>query len=623
MGVGGRGHYCPRATQELLKHRGPDGAGTVFWQRGHQHVSLDRSATPPDVILVHTRLAILDCTPAGHQPMVSDDKTLAIAYNGELYNYLELRDVLRRLGHGFRSSGDTEVVLKAWMQWGLDCVTRFQGMFAIAALDLRRNELALVRDEYGIKPLYYRRHVSGFHFASEIRPLLDGSERGSSSVATRYLVGGGVPDGTSETFFEGVEAVRRGTVVRIDLASLRSSVTEWAPAVRRLTSHDISWDSAVGQVQDQFERSVDKHLRSDVPVACALSGGIDSSALISVARKVRGKHERITAISYIPDDIQISEESWMALVARTAECSWIRVTIPMEDVASEMDDLILSQGEPFASSSVFAQRRIYEAARLNGFSVVLDGQGADELLGGYPFFVLKLIRDLIRTRRLSAAWRVAGSGTLRSSALTSVGREIARTILPGRLSSLASASALAMSAPMVIGFMDTYRVETATTGRAVSLEQSLASELLSAGLGGLLRYQDRNSMAYSVESRVPFLGTEFARLIRSLPTEYLIDETGTTKAIFRAAMRGLVPDEILDRRDKVGFVTPQQGWLKHVIHGVIGSEWDIPFLDRRAVERHFRSLSTSLEGGRGLSWRLFNLIRWSQLSGVRWEAATP
>jgi asparagine synthase (glutamine-hydrolysing) len=580
------------------------------------------------VTLAHTRLSILDLSPAGHQPMRTADGRLTLIYNGEIYNYRELRAELEAMGRTFTSTSDTEVLLTAWDSWGTDALARFDGMFAFAMLDRRAATLTLARDPFGIKPLYYFADAGEFAFASEPRALRAVSGRDFGPDLQRaydYLVFGDYDD-SERTFYEGVRSLPAGHTLAVQLAGSQVGTPRqwWHPPVEAGSADTFT--QAAERVRHMFLDSVRLQLRSDVPVGAALSGGIDSSAVVCAMRAVEPRMP-IRTFTFVARGSSVDEERWADLVNAAAGATPTKVSLSSGDLLHDLDDLIATQGEPFGSSSIFAQYRVYRAAREAGVVVTLDGQGADELFAGYHGYPGARLLDYLDERRYADALRFVkawsnGSGRSMRHALMSLGNELTPRPLRGLALQVAGQTpqprwldcgGLAERGVVLGQANATARAEQ----RGRRLASALRSALLRRGLPALLRHGDRNSMRWSVESRVPFLTRAMAEYVLQLPPEFLVSETGQTKHVFRAAMRGIVPDTVLDRQDKIGFATPERDWLYPIassVRSTLRDDLDLPFIRAEQVVREFDMM---LSGQRRFSWQLWrwiNYARWSRLA---------
>lgn len=595
-----------------LEHRGPD-----------DHGSETLTVAGSVVALGHTRLSIIDLSSAGHQPMHSFDDRYIIVFNGEIYNYKELREELTSYGHCFRTNTDTEVLLASWAHWGEDCLPRFQGMFAFAILDREVMTLTCVRDAFGVKPLYYALEGEEFLFASEVsaikalkrQPLNLDWQR-----AYEYLAFGDYDSGP-RTFLEGVSHLLPGHLLRLDLHSgvLAAPQLWWAPSI--VERKDLSFEQAAERVRETFLTSMRLHLRSDVPLGVALSGGIDSSAVVCAMRHLEPDLP-IHTFSYIAQGSKVSEEVWVDRVNAHVQAVPHKVIVSAAELAIDLDDMIRSQGEPFGSTSIYAQYRVFKLAREQGVTVTLDGQGADEMLAGYIGYPGQRIRSLVETGHFVQAlgfldkwskWpgrsRMLGAKYAASEMVDGWVYKALRG-LGGREDTKSWINYVPLQDQGIARIYPRQRPDRTASGRRVVSE--LAFALTRRGLPSLLRHGDRNSMRFSVESRVPFLTLNMVDLMLSLPESYLISQNGETKRVFRAAMRGIVPDDVLDRRDKIGFETPEHEWMvsmADMIRGWLRVDLGLPFLNQAEILREFEQM---LSGERRFSWQVWRWINFSR-----------
>lgn len=602
----------PQALQ-AMHHRGPDDQGLDLLPMG--------SAT---VGLAQARLSIIDLSAAGHQPMHSRDGGWAIIFNGEIYNYRELRAELQTLGYSFFSDSDTEVLLAAWAQWGQACLPRLAGMFAFAVLDRRAHRLTCVRDAFGIKPFFYANGAEGFRFASEIpalQALLPGKPQLNWQRAYDYLVHGDYDSG-SDSFFAGVQHLLPGHWLSVDLATGQASIPQrwWAPRIEEQPGWHFA--DAVEQVREQFLKNIRLHLRSDVPLGAALSGGIDSSAVVCAMRHVEPDLP-IHTFSFIATGSDVNEEHWVDRVNSHVGAMAHKVRVTPQELARDLDDMIRTQGEPFGSTSIYAQYRVFQLAREHGITVTLDGQGADEMLAGYNGFPGQRLRSLLETRKLSDAWQFWGlwaqwPGRSRMQGAKALMGQLARDNFYNTLRALNGGNSRpdwingqALQQRKVLMRFPHHPAEPTEPGRRMMAE--LGQSVSTRGLLALLRHGDRNSMRFSIESRVPFLTVEMVDLLLSMPEEYLISPEGETKHVFRAAMRGIVPDDVLSRRDKIGFATPEKAWLLSITDQVrqwLRVDLGLPFLNQAKILQEFEQIVAGKKPFSWQVWRWINFFRW-------------
>lgn len=608
-----------------LLHRGPDGHGSTSFR-------LDKGVA---IAFGHTRLAILDLSDAGLQPFNSKDQMYSLTYNGEIYNYREIRTELEALGVSFRTSSDTEVLLEALIAWGTRALDKIEGMFAFGFLDKKAKKLLLARDPFGIKPLHYALRSGKLGFASEIRALralMPSLNVVNARIASNYLLFGHVQK-TSETFVEGVKILLPGHFLLIDLSEeLRTPepTKYWNPDFS--TSREMDFDSAKAAFRELLFESVSLHMRSDVPVGSALSGGLDSSSIVSIMRYLNPEAE-IHTFSFIASDPRVNEELWVDKVATSARVISHKVKPDSEDLFErDLDSLIRCQGEPFPDLSIYAQYKVFELAKSVGIRVSLDGQGADEMLAGYNGYaearILSLLErgSVFEAIRLMKNWGKWPGRSLRNLLSVGVAEMFPDTVRSKPFIAAAQSFGLMRDSSRLY-FSD--RVFTraneeveADTRRQSYRGRRLAESLLIAlgpkGLSSLLRFADRNSMNFSVESRVPFLSRKLVEFTLSLPEQYLLSQKGETKHILRSSLRGIVPDEILSRRDKIGFEASTAGWgkgssvLRAVSENLDGLGLVLPEPTEKAIQEVFsgtRQLDSAL-------WRVINYSRWAQLEGI-------
>lgn len=559
------GRTATERMVEALSHRGPDGRGTFVEDR---------------IALGHVRLSILDPTPAGAQPMARGP--LVLAYNGEVYNYLELADELRARGEAFASGSDTEVILAAFRAWGLEAIPRFNGMFAFALWDGDRSRLVLARDRMGVKPLYYRVSARSVAFASEPQALVaagplddgDGWSPEPNPRAIRNFLVRGALDNTVETFFGGILALAPGHLAVVQRGSM-TQTRYWGPPPLSDDARPVAVGSdgmrdreLVEEFRALFLSSCRLRLRSDVAIGTCLSGGLDSSAIVATVAQLRaaaaGPHEQMPRLAFharFPSH-NIDESGYAAEVADQNGVHLVYSTPRGTPLLEAIAPVLRAQGEPYGGASIIAEFAVMSAAREEGLKVMLDGQGADELLGGYHQALGIRTAGLLRAGRVGGALHElrgqVSQGTLSpSAALVWGARELIGPTAVRRFREFAAGGgAIRLGSPLAeLDDVDVYADPPGTL-----LAQRLWRVTFSGSLPSLLRYEDRNSMAHGVEARVPFLDYRLVEFAALLPDRLRVNR-GVTKVALRRAMSGLIPDRIRDRRDKLGFVAPQRAWL--------------------------------------------------------------
>ena len=527
----------------LQRHRGPDGEG-FYDSKG--------------VSLGHCRLAIIDLTETGHQPMADPEGRYWITFNGEIYNYLELGEELRELGYRFQGRSDTEVLLAAFRQWGEKCLERLRGMFAFAIWDERTGSLFAARDRLGIKPFHYWVNgTSKLAFASELKALLEflPDRTANTTLAKQFLAWNLIDHVPGETMVSGIMRLPPAHALLWRQGEGLRTWRYWELNVNK--DFQVSPEHEAELIEEfrhQFEETVSLHLRSDVPVGTCLSGGLDSSAIACVInlelhrRGVWQKHSQHT-FSACFEDPRLDERPYIETVVDTIRCQSHYVFPSGERFAEDLEQLVWHQEEPVGSSGVYAQYCVARLARESGIKVLLDGQGADEQLAGYRKFILVYLRQLVNSGSYAKAVREAIAFFCRP--------EILRTsrFVDGRRYFYRSLPEGAVLWPE--GF---FPERPSTLGIGLSLGSRIEADLTQFSLPALLRFEDRNMMAFGVESRVPFVDHHFVEWVAKLPSSLRLSG-GWTKRILREALRGILPERIRTRRSKLGFSTPEPAWL--------------------------------------------------------------
>jgi asparagine synthase (glutamine-hydrolysing) len=612
-----------------LKHRGPDDEGYATLGNSGRIQCFSGKETDagvsglPDIqlagytklALAHRRLSILDLSADGHQPMCPDNGRSALVFNGEIYNYRELREMLKAVGCNFRTESDTEVVLKALETWGESAVSRFRGMWAFAWLDMWRGTLLLSRDRFGIKPLYYTKQGDKIAFASEIKALLQAKvlpARTGRNELFEYLAFGSLSKPFAEPF-DNLNAVAPGTNLHVRLSDLYTREDRWYELSQSLRASPSGTAEDFG---DWLTESVKLHLRADVPVGACLSGGLDSSAIAAACTLGEGVNPFHTFTAVFPGK-SIDEGDYARQVIEALPGVNGHFTTPTaETLLNDLDEMIRFQDLPVGSTSVFAQWEVMKLAGSQGMKVLLDGQGADELLGGYyPFAGLRLI-NLLKRGHFSTFLREYNQLKIRfTPAIHTAFLRAAYYYLPeGLQRSLRNRERIGsrMIAP---AFRREWQAQVPSRGGRDFLDHSLRS--LRFGLYELLRYEDRNSMAFSIESRVPFLDHVLAERCLALPESEKMHQ-GWTKYPVRRYLQGKVPDAVTWRVNKLGFVTPQEEW-KSLLTPVLANyllNYDYP---PELDAGYFRQLAhKGVKKPEHLSefWRAYSVLRWLEVFGV-------
>ena len=645
------------ATSQLIRHRGPDDEGFLVVGKWGARASFgpDTAATTRNsavhscremlepgqaqdgdyLLLGHRRLSIVELSPMGHQPMQRESRYWMV-YNGEVYNYREIRAELEARGRTFVSDSDSEVIMAAYAEWGPACLDRFNGMWAIAIFDAIENSLFLARDRFGVKPLYLWPRAEGLAFASEIKAFTafpDWKPVANHARVYDFLVWN-VLDHSEETLFQGVVQLPAGHSLTLDLEMAGSIGAPPRVMPQPVRWYDVETAAArrgagtVERIRDLLRDSVRLRLRADVPVGSCLSGGVDSSAIVSLMGgelEANRNADNLRTITARSSDASFDEGKYAKLVAENSGASPVEVVPSPEGLFDNLEKLIWHQDEPFVSTSIYAQWEVFRAAARENLTVMLDGQGADEVFGGYLGFFGAALAGLVRKGRFGG-W-VREVRAIRANAGFSYIRSVGYTLaylmpravrLLGKLDSR-SYSELDWVSPSLrrAGHNDPLAKLGA---RAGSVSAMSIAQVRSTNLPMLLRWEDRNSMAHSIEARVPFLDY---RLVETAIATSDSDKVGggVSKRILRDAMRGIVPDSILDRKDKMGFVTAEPLWMTRDMSARFRTELlsACQTLPSVLCGRIVDQFDEVVEGRRAFDfryWRAIVLARWAQCFAV-------
>jgi asparagine synthase (glutamine-hydrolysing) len=614
----------------IIRHRGPDDEGLLTWVPGADPVIWAGADTADTtrrhwqydtlmpgqkfkVGMGHRRLSILDLSPGGHQPMRFAAAGLAITFNGEVYNYIEIKKELETLGHKFDTRSDTEVILHAWQQWGVDCLQRFNGMFAFVLLDYRKNELFAVRDRYGVKPLCYYMADGALYLASEIKQLrtAPGYSLRLNETITRQFLAAGVSDHTPDTFDTQIKYVPQGHYLHLPLNSdaLDFSINKW------YTLKPVKWQGSYEDAADRLKEllidAVNVRLRSDVPVGSCLSGGLDSSSIVCIVAnllKERGQTAGQETVTACYEQARYDEWNFAQEVIKKTNSRPHQIFPSFKGLQETMEKNQWHQDEPTGSTSQYSQWEVFRASHEAGLKVMIDGQGADEQLAGYGGNDVAFYSGLLRKMKFAALldealaykkerghWPI---GFLLNAFKLNTGADI----------SVPMADWLSPAEPAVI-----------FPKPATSLRENLERQLYREPLPSLLRYEDRNSMAWSIESRTPFMDYRLPEFTLGLPERFTY-KRGTRKEVLRSAMKDILPPAITNRRDKMGFVTPEEVWLKNegkawFMDGIqkTCSYFDGTLLNGPATIAHVQEIIDGSKQFNFMPWRVFCLGKWFEM----------
>jgi len=587
-----------------LAHRGPDDTGSYYDKNIGIHFQ---------------RLAIIDTTAKGHQPMMSDDGNFVIAFNGEIYNYRELRSGLKNRGRKFSTDSDTEVLLKCYQEYGDSCADHLRGMFAFVIWDRRGGTLTAFRDRIGIKPLYIYEGEQ-IVIASEIKAIINYDRKAlalDERSVFKYISRCWVDDST-DTFYEKIKAVPQASIVKVKNGSIRTN-TYWTLTIGEGKRFDT------GEFRRVFEDSVRLHLRSDVPLAATLSGGMDSSSIVGLASKMAEDSARLKAFSVIPPDTA-DESFWIGKVVEKTGIEHLYLDIDWSNMKDTVDEVIKFHDEPFQSSSCVYQYLLRRAIADKGIKVLLVGEGGDEVLGGYRRLFYPYLHTLAEDKRNNLYLEALdGSREFMGLPKESVfaGLENYRKVLRAGGSGQENMSAYAV---MDDGFMKRHRdvmEEHAYPQYRNDLKNRFFAHLIQhlfvRDIPYVLRMEDRNSMAHGVEARVPFLDHKFIELVFSYDySEFM--KGGVNKAMLRKAMVPYLPGEVVRRKDK----SQRPGNDGHIIYKTLRNDMDDILQSERLQKFNywrkdmgavFKKDCSEMNSERAVVWfRIYIFSRWYDLT---------
>ena len=634
----------------VLRHRGPDDEGFILGDSEtnniksfHHHETIDsiKSKTPrlennisANLGFGFRRLSILDLSENGHQPMPFEEAGLWIVFNGEIYNYLELRDELKQYGYNFNSNTDTEVILKAYHKWGEECVHKFNGMWAFALWDYKNKKLFCSRDRFGIKPFYYHYNKGDqFVFASEIKSLLQVIKSGpdEQTILVSYL--NGISDFNERTFFENIKQLRGGHNLILQNGSI--SIYRYYK-IKSEPSSD-SFVRAKEKLRELLFDSVRLRLRSDVPLGYALSGGIDSSSIVGIASKINSGSNNTFSMIYPGETID--ESFFIKKVIEKTGVKQYFVTPTPEDFLRDVDNFVWHQEEPFIGTSYYGEFKLRELIRKNNITVSLEGQGADEIVTGYTSLLNPYFFDLLSNFRfqqfikesilfnknannqLRTIWTYFNRNKPRNLiydsnkypylnidnfSLVKNSCSLQKTIDSGKNSRFFPSNCMYPFCNSCHFFNE--------FNSGSYLNDALYESLIYSSLSQQLVRADKNSMAFSVECRFPFLDYRLVEYAINLPYHYKINN-GISKKILREAIKDLLPAEVYNRKDKIGFAIPNNKYnsinIKEFIYSLINEikDGNINFLnEQKFIDHYFSNKDEKMVDWR--FWKVASVILW-------------
>jgi asparagine synthase (glutamine-hydrolysing) len=625
---------------DIISYRGPDDYGYLAVNSETREVfpfkkPAEVRMVHGNLLLGHRRLSIIDLSSAGHQPMSYDHEKLWIVYNGEVYNYIEIRHELEGKGYRFQTKTDTEVILAAYREWGKDCLHKFNGMWSFALWDKEKQELFCARDRLGVKPFYYHFNGHRFSFGSEIKQLLTlpwVEHKMHTGVMFDFIAIGVYGSNYRETCFEDICNLRGGHYLTFSLQAAptgtrQPEIVQWWDIDLKKKLFGLSDAQYAEKYYELFEDAVNLRLRSDVPVGTCLSGGLDSSGIVCVVDKllkrknISGKQKTFTAIS----DVTGYDEREYAQAVIDVTSVEPSFTLPTpEQLLRDLDKLLWHQDEPFTSTSIFAGWCVYGLARQQGVTVTLDGQGADEMLGGYDAMPIScLAEDLVHARLLRFCHNFMGYKKNHHLTMYNLVKQIMRRTVKGRFPAqlmpfMHRAQKIINKDYLQEGLKrSVYLQNLKNSSNSLNyFDQQLYQATMSGSLPGILRQVDRNSMAFSLEARLPFLDYRLVEYTFALPSHQKIRH-GLAKHVYRNALQGTLPEKVRQRVSKFGFITAEPFWIKGKARQIFDDTFaqishDVIY-NRIEIQKLYRNFLMGGQPFTPLLWKVFNTEHWRRL----------
>lgn len=614
------------AMSDCIKHRGPDGEGFLIADTNHAapysrtnsgnyshtdinyipRLTVSESPSNQSLAFAHRRLAIIDLSVTGHQPMCDQESKYWITYNGEIYNYIELRSELKNLGHKFISESDTEVILNAYKEWGFDCVAKFNGMWAFCIYDIEKQICFASRDRLGVKPFYYLNSPTSFSFASEQKVFIKSGllkARVNQDKLYGYLINGVLED-EENNFFDEIKELWPGNnlIYSLRTGELKTNRYFNLQNCINLKNDSLSEKQLIEKINEALVKAVKLRMRSDVEIGTCLSGGIDSSALAVIISEMQAQ-QPLACFTSVFKGLSINEESFANLVATQIKAKHLKVEPTLSGFVNELDELIYSQDVPIWDPSTYAQFKVMALAKQNNIKVLLDGQGADELFGGYHHHFIAKWNHLLKTGKYIEFCKEinASSKSIPGPFLFYIKEKIKQhfNLSKKSISSLLKDEFLNSGegkVPMI--YFD-------------DVNSQLLYDINEIRLKIFLKCEDRCGMWHGVESRTPFSDDiELMKLVFSFDGDKKI-KNGVSKYLLREAVKNKLPEQIYKRYDKKGFETPTLLWMNQIRPQIISEVRDanFDFVDYKSLGK----ISSTNSYHNKLLFKLFIFSRWKKI----------
>ncbi len=603
---------------DIISYRGPNDRGVYF---------------DDGLALGHRRLSIIDLSADGHQPFEKIDDYVLI-FNGEIYNYIELRNELSQKGYHIKTQTDTEIIIHSYIEWGNECVRHFNGMWSFVLYDKRNNRLFCSRDRFGVKPFYYTDQEGMFLIASEIKQffeMLKEKPRANKDMLLRYIIRG-TNDVPPYTMFEDIYQLEPGYNMVYELES-HSFLKERYYDISDSKETNIKYEDACAKFKDAFFEAVKLRLRSDVPVGYFLSGGLDSSAIVCAADKIIGNasvndgFKEQHTISSCFEDKNYDEQEYMDEVIKATDITSHKIFPNTDNLWNDLDKIIWHMDEPLGSTSTYAQWSVCKAAKENGLTVMLDGQGADEQLAGYTDFYTVLFVNAIKKckfkylkKEIDAYLALRANSEKHISSRAVILSAIRECFTPGAIHRHIKKVYLEKVAKIPFDKKLIKQVVSSELIYPQGKPRNYIKTYMENELLQLLHRCDRNSMAFSIESRLPFLDYRLVNSVYEMPYEYKI-RNGYSKAVMRDGLKGILPEKVRMRISKFGFVTPENQWIKDnsdVFRKELVDALEIyrDLFDTDRVLRWFDDNKDNIKRGNFMIWRIIDSAHWVKIFNV-------
>lgn len=621
---------------KLIHHRGPDDEGYLLVNTTEQKISHchaentieEFKSTLPYILedfnanigMGFRRLSIIDLSPAGHQPMTDAKNRCWIVFNGEVYNYQEIKHELISLGYSFRSETDTEVIINAYLQWGKDCVKRFNGMFSIALWDIEKQILFCARDRMGVKPFYYSFDGKQFVWGSEIKQFTKSGiiePKVNYANVHNYLMMSRL-NVDKNTFFENIAELPPAHIMEVSKNGIKTERYWDIDENKTLTG--LSDDDYAKGFEDLFADAVKLRLRSDVPLGIALSGGLDSSSIACIAGRFVTKPIKTFSV-YYEDDKKFDEREFIYEVLKTGNFDPVYFTANQNVSFEELRKFFYYQDEPCMSASPFSAYKNNENIRKAGIIVALNGQGGDELLAGYhtyfKYYYLDLVKNIQFLKLAKELKLYQKDFNLSINEIVNLFTKIGlRLFLPDKLLKHHEYKEVANKGFYTNQLFEYKNVIELNKKYKNELNNNLYQTLVNTSIPHLLHWEDRNSMAHSVESRVPFLDYRLAEWIFSIPVNQKI-RGAETKFVLRNGMKNILPEKVRNRKDKVGFATPTDLWTNKLLKNEISELFASSSFKQRGIfeaskiESAYQKSPSTFKANE--IWRILSMEMWFRI----------